>query len=236
MKIIPENRNLSWNEFLNSSVVIEEISKIESILKNEAFFPETNNILRFLNMNPNNIKCVVVGMEPYPTDYELNGEKTPIATGRSFEVANVTSWSQKFKQSSLRNILKAVYFESTGVSKSLDSIRSEIENGTYKISQPKSWFDGMESQGVLFLNAALTVKQYQVNTHSKIWETFMNELIQFTEAKSQPRWLLFGKDAQKRVLPFIDIDRASCTCHPRLSEFVKERPFKDISDKINIVI
>ncbi|MDU7686073.1 MAG: hypothetical protein E7K14_01970 [Bacillota bacterium] len=115
----------NWNPFLEDEIVVGEIYKIKEILKKEEYFPEDDKVFRFLELDPETIKFVIVGMEPYPTDYEKDGIYYPIATGRSFEVDNVVDWNQKFKQSSLRNILKSIHFECTGKEESLSTIRKK---------------------------------------------------------------------------------------------------------------
>lgn len=204
----------------NREGIIEELADLEEV--------------RFLELDPQSIRFVIVGMEPYPTDYGKNGICYPIVTGRSFEVDNVTDWNQKFKQSSLRNILKAIYFECAGKEESLSTIRKEIEDGTFKISQPKEWFDNMKTQGVLFLNASLTVRKYIVNFHNNLWKNYMDQLISYIEEQNHPIWLLFGKDAQMRVLLHVDESHTICTCHPRLTDFIKEHPFKEMSKQIKL--
>lgn len=226
--------NTNWDDFLNTEKVRNELDYIEKNLVKEDYFPAKKNVLRFLSQDPVTIQYIIVGMEPYPADYEKDGVLHPIATGRSFEVDNITDWNQKFKQSSLRNILKAVFYECTGAEKSMGQIRTEILDGTFPISQPKEWFNKMEGQGVLFLNASLSVRKYEVGSHADIWDEFMNQLILFLKEKNNPKWLLFGKDAQRRVLPHISEESAICVCHPRLYGFVKERPFKSMKNTIKL--
>lgn len=98
------------------------------------------------------------------------------------------------------------------------------------ISQQKRWFDNMESQGVLFLNASLSVRKYEVNSHTDIWEKFITELILFIRESTHPTWFLFGKDAQSRVLPHIERSEAVCCCHPRLTGFINEKPFSKMKN------
>ncbi len=228
MSLIYDVHN-SWKGFFTNEI-IQELNDIENKI-GDNYFPQKENVLRFAQTDLNKIKCVIVGMEPYPSSFKINGKIVPEATGRSFEVNSLRdkTWCQKFKQSSLRNILKAVYFNETSKIKSLDEIRTEIENNTFKISQPGEWFDNLEKQGVLFLNATLTVIPNSVDTHTKIWEEFMNKLIPYIDKKNV-KWLLWGNKARERVLPFINSDNAICSCHPRLAEFVNDNPFKYVKD------
>lgn len=217
----------SWNVFLTDEIR-NEISKIETEINKTGYFPEKKNILRFMENDLNNVKVIIVGMEPYPSYYEDN---KPEATGRSFEVASVKDWNQKFKQSSLRNILKTVYFNETGRNEKLEVIRKEIQDGSFSISSPEKWFDNLEKQGVLFLNATLTVIPENVDTHTALWEKFINELILYIEEKNQNViWFLWGQKAQDRILPFIKEEKAVCCHHPRLTEFVTENCFGKVKD------
>lgn len=229
MTILPSDIDESWNEFLERKEIKEELDYIDDFLKARIYFPDKENILRFLEMDKNKIKVVIVGMEPYPSSYEKDGKTYPIATGRSFEIANVDNWDQKFKQSSLRNILKAIYFNETNEKISLEELRKKIQTNEFEILQPHEWFNNLEEQGVLFLNASLTVQQYKVGTHTKLWERFITYLIKELN-KNEVIWLLWGKDAQERVLPHINSSKAICSCHPRLPEFVQENCFKYITN------
>lgn len=194
------------------------------------FFPFSDKILRSIPLNPKDVKCVFLGMEPYASwFYDDNRNIVPEATGRSFEVASVSDWNQKFKQSSLRNILKSLYFLHTGKDESLDVIREKIDSGEFPISQPHEWFDRMEEQGVVFLNASLTVRKDKPDTHTHLWEPFMNSLIKFYNSVNPGIiWILAGNTAQNRALRLVN--RAVLCPHPRVYEFVKACPFESIKD------
>lgn len=223
MSIIPNHWHCSWDNFMTDEIILE-LKNIETKLTN--IFPKEENVLRFLQNDLNNIKYIIVGMEPYPTDD--NG--IPIATGRSFEVSNVINWNQKFKQSSLRNILKTIYYNEYNKIISLEEIRTKINNNEFKIKQPKEWFDSLEKQGVLFLNATLTVEPYNVDSHSNIWTIFMNKLIKYIDNYKNVKWLLWGNKAKERVLPYINEKNSIISSHPRLACFVNENCFKEIKD------
>ena len=105
----PKFIDSSWNDFIKRKDIIESLKNIESKI-GVNYYPSTENVLRFLETNLLNIKCIIVGMEPYPTSFIKDGKEVPIATGRSFEVALLEgeTWDYKIKQSSLRNILKTI--------------------------------------------------------------------------------------------------------------------------------
>lgn len=222
---IPEN---NWN-FINEKR-ISELKKIHESISD--FFPRKDKVLRFLESDFNNLKYIIVGMEPYPSSYEIDGTVIPEATGRSFEVSSMQNktWASKFKQSSLRNILKTIYYNETGKIIKLDEIRKEIENDMFKILDPTAWFDEMEKQGVLFLNASLTVEPYNVGSHTNLWNDFMTNLIEYINKNSNAKWMLWGNDAKARVYDLVDKDKCILSCHPRLAKFVDENCFQYAKD------
>ncbi len=189
-------------------------------------FPEKHNIFRFLNTDFENIKYVIVGMDPYASVWKsFDHVQHPIATGRSFEVSNMTSWTQKVPQASIRNILCALYYAKKGYAAPISVIREEIEDGAFKILPPKEWFIHMEKQGVVFLNASLTVLYKNPGSHKKYWDDYMTALSSYIVKRKNPVWLLWGNDALKRFEGIVPDNRIRRSCHPRLQGFIKENPF-----------
>ena len=219
------NIDESWKNFFKYDV-IELLEKIESQIGMN-YYPAKENVLRFARTNLDDVKCVIVGMEPYASSFLRNGEIVPQATGRSFEVASLKnkSWDEKFNQSSLQNILKAIYYNETGEIKSLHEIRQEIDDETFMILPPSKLFNNLEMQGVLFLNATLTVAPGATDTHTAYWQEFMNRLINYID-REDIKWFLWGNLAKNRVCPIISKGDCVLACHPRLPGFVTDNPFR----------
>ena len=210
MNILIKNQFFSdgFKDFIFSHE--KELDKIVNAIGND-FYPSSENVLRFARVDINKIKVIILGMDPYPSSYNAEsyrrGElasplEMPVATGRSFEVANVDSWCQKFKQASLTNILKSLYYLKFNKEENIENIRNEIKENKFKIFPPHEWFDKMEEEGVLFLNATLSVKKNKPNSHTNIWKDFMDELINFINDYDKDKkitWLLWGKNAYDRV-------------------------------------
>ena len=201
------------------------LSDITAQVTKGDFFPHAEHVLRFATVDPTQLRCVIVGMDPYPSHtVGESGEIIPEATGRSFEVASVTDWGGKYRQASLRNILKAIYYLERGRVPTMEKLRAELADGSFPILPPKPWWDSLERQGVLFLNASLTVEPGKPGTHTQYWDSFVSDLMTFL-AKKAPNavWLLWGNVAQSRV-PETVMNKV-CSSHPRLPQFVTECPF-----------
>lgn len=225
------------------------------------FYPNKENVLRFARCDLNKIKVIILGMDPYPSSYNsdsirrgelsevapsgvTNPIEMPVATGRSFEVGNVDKWTDKFKQTSLINILKSLYYLKYNKEESIENIRNDIENKKFIISDPHEWFDKMENNGVMFLNATLTVKKGKPNSHKKIWKKFMDDVICYINDFDKDNniiWLLWGKDAFDRVndavKDSIKKPKIIYKVHPASrvkNDFIVNNGFKDIKKMIKL--
>ena len=209
---------------------LAQLAEIACRLQKADFFPRADRVLRFAQVDPTALRCVIVGMDPYPSHtVSADGETVPEATGRSFEVASVTDWGGKYRQASLRNILKSIYYLERGEVPTMETLREELGSGSFPILPPRQWWDSLERQGVLFLNASLTVVPDRPGTHSDLWDAFMTDLMSFIAQKAPNAvWLLWGAVAQNRVPP--DVTNKICSQHPRLPGFVTECPFASLPD------
>lgn len=239
MSLLPNDVHDSWKRLLTDDFLkkLDDIEKtLDAMPKHSSgysYFPVKEKVMRFLSQDLINVKCVILGMEPYPSWYvNEEGGFIPVATGRSFEIANVSNWNQKFKQTSLRNMLKTIYFNTTGKKKSVEEIRKEIESDSFVISQPHEWFEALENEGVMFLNATLTVEPINPDSHTALWRDVMNEIILYIDNHGDDvKWLLFGNKAQERLVGALGEKEYMYKCsHPRLAEFVDEDIFKEVPE------
>ena len=231
------NKNLynkKWKNFILRRDIKKELRAIGLKLKNQEFYPEEEKILRFLTLDPDNIKYIVVGMDPYPQDYEehtKNGFITkPVATGRSFEPDNYDNWTDKTVNQSINNILKAIYYSKTSDKRDIQTIRIFIDNKKFFILPPHQLFDYLEKQGIMFLNYALTVEPNKPKSHLELWRNFSNELIKYIDTNYNVTWLLWGEEAQK-LEQFITNGKIIKDAHPATNSFYENNNcFKKIKD------
>ncbi len=258
------NIHKSWIDFFDSDFVIYEIKLIKKSigkdinnfvdLKEEKnienyYFPAAENVFRFAKCDLNNVKYVILGMEPYPSYFRVENKLFPVATGRSFEVANKNSFCDKIPQTSIINILKSLYYDKFGIETDITSLRNNIiefndkkkyycfcnENNNKKlyILDIKNWFDWTEMQGVLWLNATLTVIPNNTNSHKAIWNNFMNELLRYIIKNNDVKFIIFGQDAYKRIKDIVESKKIIRTCHPATrinNTFVRDNCFKYMKD------
>lgn len=231
---LPAKWHRSWDGLVLSPSFQDEIEKVSAVVGDVSYHPLPENVFRFLDLDLAQVRCIIVGMDPYASTFEdASGNVYPQATGRSFEVTSLRiadDWDVKFKQSSLQNIVKAIYLSDTGQKASLSQIREKIASKEFSLAPPADLFDGLERQGVMFLNSALTVESGKPGSHIELWEEPMDSILQYVEDATHPTWMLWGKDAQYRVREALDDDDVHIvlSCHPRLSSFVDEDPFSNI--------
>lgn len=217
----------SWKKLIDESKTLYEMERFVDITPD--ICPLKKDVFRFLNCDLSHTKYIILGMDPYPSTYIDRGEVKPVATGRAFEVYNIDRWTDKYRQSSLANIFKALCFYKYNKNYSMSELRELEDAGKLSFINIHDWFDTMEENGVIFLNATLTTVIGKVGAHITIWESFMNELISFINDNSSCMWLIWGDMALNRVKGIIKPDRIIYSCHPASrskNDFIENNCFK----------
>ena len=89
----------SWKPFFTEKREI--LNPILETVRKEPHNPADALLFRFAQTDLSRVRVVVLGQDPYP--------QPGAATGRSFEVAGLTSWQGAIRQTSLRNLVRAIY-------------------------------------------------------------------------------------------------------------------------------
>lgn len=175
-----KNIQSGWLPFFS-----EEASKggFESILNNvnndldKNIFPFPKNLLRSLfYCQPEEIKMVLIGQDPYHSSETINNKLNPHACGLSFSVLK----KHKVIPPSLKNIYK------------------EIKNcyPEYEIPNNGSIRSWAKKEKILLLNSSLTVIEKTANSHQHLWTDFTDDLIKFISDKNDSTiFLLMGNFA-----------------------------------------
>ena len=219
----------SWDGFFDNN--IEQIDSIyEKILSSgDEYTPEKSRVLRFAGTDLQNVKVVILGQDPYP--------QPGAATGRSFEVSGMKSWTEPIRQTSFRNILRAIYAVYEGEA-AYTEIRDRIKRGEFRILPPDRLFDSLEAQGVLFLNTYLTCRCGAPLSHRALWKPVADELIKYiSEQNRSAVWFLWGNDARSYA-PLIGERKIYASRHPMMcgnyeDDFLRNPGFRETSDVID---
>lgn len=166
----------AWLDFLQMTTIMR--AKLQSILdfveterETTVIYPRQEDIFKWAKMsNPENIKVVILGQDPYHGPDQ--------ATGLAFSVPPGLDIPP-----SLGNILAEVE----------RSFNCSLANQTGSL---ENWAE----QGVLLLNSVLTVQQGRANSHQSLgWQQFTDLVIKTVSAKlDRCVFLLWGVSAAKK--------------------------------------
>ncbi len=170
----------SWKEQLKDEFEKDYFVELTDFIRKEyqqyQCLPRGSEIFNAFNYTAfDNVKVIILGQDPYPTPGH--------AHGLCFSVQeHVTPFPH-----SLNNIFK--------------EIQSDLQIDFPKNGSLIRW----AQQGVLLLNAVLTVRAGQARSHQgKGWEKFTNSVIsKLSDNKENLVFLLWGGDAKKKI-PLID--------------------------------
>ncbi len=193
----------SWKSVLSEEFNKPYFSKLIQFLNEEktkhstAIFPEENSIFTAFSACPfDQVKVVILGQDPYPT----RGH----AHGLSFSVNE----SVKPFPKSLTNIFK--------------ELQADLQIPFPENGNLLRW----ARQGVLLLNATLTVEEGKPESHAqKGWEIFTDAVISaLTSKKESCVYLLWGTKAQQKA-QFVDRQKNLVLTAPHPSPLAAYRGF-----------
>jgi uracil-DNA glycosylase len=168
---IPESWRKVLQPQLEKSYFKDLIQSIENEYATTICFPPKESIFAaFSWCDFNNVKVVIVGQDPYHGDNEANG--------LAFSV-----------------------YDNQKIPPSLANIFREIASDYNRVLLPASGnLERWAKQGVLLLNASLTVRKDEPNSHKHLqWNVFTDAVIAaISEKKESIVFLLWGNFAQKK--------------------------------------
>ena len=162
-----------WDDILEDEFKKEYYANIREFLKKEystkTIFPNMYDIFNALKYTDyEDVKVVILGQDPYHGVGQANGLSFSVKKGIVVPP-------------SLKNIYKEIQDDL--------GIQLDLEDGDLSY---------LAHQGVLLLNASLTVEKSKPNSHSKIgWQILTDAIIEKLNDKKNPIvYLLWGKNAQ----------------------------------------
>ena len=175
------NLEPGWLEVLKNEFDKDYMVKLRQFLKEEqqaghVVYPKNGDIFNAFWKTPfNEVKVVILGQDPYHGPGQ--------AHGLSFSVP-----------------------QGVPIPRSLDNIYKELTTDIPGFIKPAHGnLEGWAKQGVLLLNATLTVRAHNAASHQKKgWEIFTDEVIRkFSELRDGIVFILWGSYAQSKI-PLID--------------------------------
>jgi uracil-DNA glycosylase len=147
--------------------------------------PRGSHIFRALErIEPRRVRVVLLGQAPYPN--------VAHATGRAFEQGDLLDWCDDRHRvtRSLRRIVQALAAFRAGQNLFVSgdgawtTLIEAIQSGELRLPAPRELFDSWERQGVLLLNAALTISRcgkdaasYQTKGHLPLWKPVVHRIL-----------------------------------------------------------
>ena len=181
-----------WGEFFetirDTPAFLSVVDRVAKEAVEETVYPPLEDVYRAFRLtSEKEVKVVIIGQDPYFNPNQANGLAFSVGKGVMLPP-------------SLMNIYKELSYE-------------------YRYPIPKRNGDltPWAKQGVLLLNASLTVRKGEPNSHSKYgWDKITDMAISYLDSKDRPIvYLLWGSYANKKAA-LIHSDKACIihTAHP----------------------
>ena len=167
----------------------------------------------FDGLAPADVRCVVLGQDPYPCP--------AFATGRAFEAGNVASWREldKMFSPSVRALIQLIVAARTGVNRYAagferwPSLLADVEAGGVRLEAPAALADRWVGSGVLLLNPALTLSRFdpqvgphQARGHLPLWRPVLLAVLRHLAARRTPLVCIGFGDAAASLLVEAGLD------------------------------
>ena len=171
-----EHFDLSWNAIIKPLFKTNEMQKLSDFVQSERkmyqVFPREDQVFQAFKLTSlDNLKVVILGQDPYHNDGQAHGLSFSVPEGMALPP-------------SLKNIYTELF--------------TDIPGFTYpKHGNLSYWAE----QGVLLLNATLTVRAHEAGSHQKKgWEQFTDAIIKaISEQTEHVVFMLWGSYAIKKA-------------------------------------
>lgn len=172
---MPTPLPVAWQPVLSGEITKPSFLKLQQFLEKErqtqTVFPPAPEVYSALDLTAlNDVRVLLLGQDPYHEPNQAHGLSFSVRTG----VAVPPSLMNMFKE--LKSDIPGFHIPNNG------------------------FLEPWARQGVLLLNAVLTVRAHAANSHKgKGWEAFTDAIIRAVNAKTEPTvFVLLGGFAQKK--------------------------------------
>lgn len=146
-------------------------TKVASERRSKTVYPRPEHVFAAFNLTPlSEVRVVILGQDPYHGAHQAHGLAFSVCRG-------------------------------VAVPPSLKNIYTELETDVPGFKRPSHGnLEAWARQGVLMLNATLTVRAHEANSHEKWgWQTFTDSVVKVLNQRKEPIvFILWGGFAQKK--------------------------------------
>lgn len=203
-----KNQLGSWSAELKDFIISEECNRIYNFLKERSgkgfsICPLSENTFRAFKECPiEDLKCIIVTMDPYP----WFKEGVIVADGIPMSCAN---------NSTRQPSLELFY----------DGMEDDLSGGLDLNMERPNDLSYLSNRGVLLLNSSLTTELNVVGAHKSLWYPFHKFLFENVISKKDVPIVLLGNQA-KDIKPYISLKHEIIEAeHPAAGAWSK-RPWK----------
>ncbi|MCX2717149.1 uracil-DNA glycosylase [Helicobacter sp. MIT 21-1697] len=200
IKIPDDWKQLLANEFLSPYFADIKSHYLNALANKEMIYPKPHQIFAAFALTPlSSLKVVILGQDPYHGSAMINGELTPQAMGLSFSVPR-----------------------GMPIPPSLKNIYAELSQSLHITPPSHGDLSGWARQGVLLLNAILSVRANAPASHKHFgWEYFSDGVIRALSARKEHLvFMLWGNYAKKKA-PLIDSSKHKIITAPHPSPLAR---------------
>lgn len=204
-----------------------------------ALVRQANMCRAFDGVEPNDVRVVVMGQDPYPDSIR--------ATGRAFEDGG---WNGQRPQT-LAHSLKPMMLAAWATQANQEALFRAggwpelTQMRAFRLPPQSSYFDYLAENGVLFVNAAWThTKDGDIKHHLNLWQPVLRHLLRSLASRAEAPLLfvLLGLKAQKTFEESGAIEAARvngtwgrtvdqlCLPHPSTAAFLRQNPWGSVNE------
>ena len=165
-----------WMKVIDRAELNNVMAKVGQEYRRKPLCPAQSDVFRAFELcSLNDLKIVMLGMDPYPDKYMGKPRATGILFGNRKEV-------DEDNLSPSLNVVKEA------------AINLEVPHYCITLDQTlESW----AKQGILMINSALTVEMNRIGSHVMLWRPFIAKLLKnLSEYDTAIIYVLFGRQAQ----------------------------------------
>ena len=182
----------SWKKFILKEMEKDYFQVIFDKINNDlqdgkTIFPFPENVFEtFKYCKRKDLKCIILGQDPYINHQIIDDNIIPQAMGMSFSVPKSVRTPP-----SLKNIYK--------------EMNETLQD--FNIPEHGDLSRWVKKEKIILLNAALTVVAKKSNSHAKVWKEFTDNLIKYISRKNENVvFILWGNFAKSKA-KLIDLEK-----------------------------